>query len=155
MECKSWAITKSACLRGSICLNPFENFLMMFDIFMLFNNVNNESYSLCRYFLRKGMERKYLFPHFLMQLRRYSQTVCTSCVSLWQKLCSRGRRDWMREQEAWSRVSSALPMSCQLSSDSHRIRSTRLISSSLVSFKANFSVRFWRKCHEEVLLLLL
>lgn len=89
------------------------------------------------------MQKSYLSPHFLMQLRRYSQMVWTFWGSLWQQLCSRGRRDWMREQEAWSSVSSAWPVSRQFSSDSNRIRSTRLINSSLDSFKTNFSVRFW------------
>lgn len=95
----------------------------------------------------------YLSPHFFVQLMRYSETFFTLTRSPWQQLWSRGSRDWMREQEVWSRVLLALSgvlaggeESPQLlSSDSDMMRSTRLISSSGFKRRTNVSVCFWRE----------
>lgn len=95
----------------------------------------------------------YLSPHFFVQLMRYSETFFTLSRSPWQQLWSRGSRDWMREQEVWSRVLLALPGALEggeesprlWSSDSDMMRSTRLISSSGFNRRTNVSVCFWRE----------
>lgn len=87
----------------------------------------------------------YLSPHFLTQLIRYSETFLTLSRSEWRQLCRRGKRDWRREQETWSRALLEVAESRQLSSDSERMRSTRLMSSSEHSFNTNCSVRFCRR----------
>lgn len=93
----------------------------------------------------------YLSPHFLTQLMRYSETFLTLSRSEWRQLCRRGKRDWRREQETWSRALLEVAESRQLSSDSERMRSTRLISSSEHSFNTNCSVRFCRDTQNTIL----
>lgn len=93
----------------------------------------------------------YLSPHFLTQLMRYSETFLTLSRSEWRQLCSRGKRDWRREHETWSKALLEVVESRQLSSDSDRMRSTRLMSSSEDSFNTNCSVRFCRDKQNPIL----
>lgn len=74
---------------------------------------------------------------------RYSETFLMFSRSPLQYEWRSGSLDWMREQEAWSML--LLSSCCEsrlLSSDSDRIRSTRLMSSSELSRSTNFSVFF-------------